>query len=284
MGDYFNRSSPLALVVIIRFLLIGLILSIVNQILVVFISLFVSSNVFGRDDSVTPIIGFMNHYPLVNVSAGGKISGAAPDYMNVVLKEANIEAPIIVYPISRLVDMFIEGELDITFLYKSAVMEPYVEFLGSLDCIAEYIVPRSGLQATSLEGLIGKTIGVTRGGYFSRKYENDERFTLVPTSDVRGLIKMAASGRIDSFAIVSSAYDIVLNDPMVSDELDIESIEDKFGAPIILEKFEFHLVMSKKSRWKELQPALSSAIRSSELAGKLSEVSKRYHISEMECD
>jgi ABC-type amino acid transport substrate-binding protein len=253
--------------------------------LLLFLTFFIFSfNLFAGDRVTTPIVGIMNYYPQVIIGNDGKVSGAAADYMKLILDEANIDTPIIVYPISRLVNMLVEGELDITFLYKSNIMEPHVDFLGNLNCVAEYIVPRTGLSATDLEDMVGKTIGVTRGGYFFRKFGDDDRFTLVEVSDVRSLIKMAASGRVDAFAIASSAYDIVLNDPSVKGDLEIENIDDMFGTPIVLEKFEFHLVISKQSPSKNVGSVLSSTISSLKRSGKLSEVKKRYHISEMECD
>jgi len=173
-------------------------------------------------------------------------SGVYYELTNLIVANAGYTYSNKVTPYARIVQDIKFGKTDLTIIFKTPVLEGYVDYVVALPSKKVVAI---GLQGSSFKDdsdLSGKKIVHIRGTKFNDQIDNDESIQKYQVSDYKRAVNMLIAGRAD--AIIGALPTI---------ETAVLDIEKKEGKRILLNE---PLIISVKTPWIQVSKKSRSYI------------------------
>lgn len=231
----------------------------------------------AEEPRVTLRAGVLDFYPFGYDGPGDEVLGLSVDLFEIVLERSGMNLQAELLPVPRALSAAARGEVDLLYSYKAEDMIAGVDFLGNVGCLTSLIVPRAGVEITSLDEMGDLRIGYVAAGYFAIRFVPRYPMIGFPLPSNETMFRMLVRGKVDA---------IVVNDGVLFSYLQRNPEEAKLpadwqqliGKPFVLETLETHISISENSPLYIHRDRLQSAILETAAAGEVAQIYREWGV------
>ncbi|MDP7601771.1 MAG: transporter substrate-binding domain-containing protein, partial [Rhodospirillales bacterium] len=203
------------------------------------------------------------------------IIGLFPELMAEIEKLSGIKITTSIEPILRAIKSLTSGTKD---LIISGVTSPAFRktiSLGVIGCNRTIIVTNNKVAVLRLTEFSGKTIGFVAGGFLYKKFGNKFGIVPVQTSTSVSMFRMLVRYRVDGIFVSDVVFNSYRTEGAPFSSIPADWCQ-RIGNIAQAEKIFFHLRMPKSSKFQNLIPQLSEAIKFGDANGVFRRIYLKY--------
>ncbi len=243
-----------------------------SLILTLFIATFVAGPAWGA--SKIPQFVTYDFYPF-GQKQGEIITGLFTEIMAEIEKISGIKVATSIEPIPRAIKSIVSGSKDLIISGATSPAFRKTISLGVVGCNRTIIVTNDKVDISSLNELQNKNIGFVASGFLYKKF--GKKFGIVPvqTSTSASMFRMLVRYRVDGIFISDMVFNSYRTEgaPFSSIPADWRQ---RIGNIVQAEKILVHLRMPKNSKFLDLIPKFSEAIKTGKENGNFERVYRKY--------
>jgi len=243
-----------------------------NLFLTLFIATFAASPAWSA--AKVPQFVTFDFYPFGQKRAG-KIIGLLPELMTEIEKLSGIKVAKSIEPIPRAIRSLLRGQKDLMITGATSPAFRKTISIGVIGCSRTNIVTNNKSNISSLGKLSGKNIGFVSGGFLFKKFGSNFGIVPVQTSTSESMFRMLVRYRVDGIFISDIVFDSYRTEGAPFSKIPTDWLQ-RIGKIVEAEKIQVHLRMSKTSKFQELVPRLSEAIKVGQAKGIFERIYRKY--------
>ncbi len=167
------------------------------------------------------------------------LSGIYYDVANWLMEELGHESSNTITPYARIISELINGQSDMTIMFKYTDLESYVTYVAPLPALKIVVMGKQGSVFSSVMSLKGKRLAYLRGASFSKEVDDYAEVSVHRITDFSQGIKMLMANHVD--AIIGPM------DPILSAAASMGISERSFGLPLVVDERTPWVQVSNKS-------------------------------------
>ena len=176
----------------------------------------------------------------------GQLRGTLVDFTRLLEDEFGFPLSLEVTNWPRIIANLGSEHYDFAYLFRLKSFEPKVHYLGTLGCLADLFVPRSGITVRTVEDLAGLRVGYLRNAAFDRATRDMEHFEKLPVTDTESVLRLLVRDRVDVIVVHSGHYARLLRSRSRPD-LYPENWRGKLGSATVHHLYHVELTLSRQS-------------------------------------
>jgi polar amino acid transport system substrate-binding protein len=221
----------------------------------------------------------VDNFPPFSFIENGKLTGVAVDVVAEMAKRVGLQVEFKAYPWARLMESVKDGTIDGGFAaFETEERKAFCLYVGIVQYEEYQLFVKKGKEFpfTGIKDLYGKKIGIDRGVFVSKEFEQavkDGKITLEEVNDMAMLnVTKVSQGRIDAMIGDGGVIPYYAKVSGVAGEIvSLGPVHEKQAAYLILSK---NSGFPNKEEW---QPKMAAAIKAIWDDGTYQSILNRYH-------